>query len=244
MESHTNQNNNNQDGKFHSLAKSLLTANLATFGLAVASDVFIGRTPVGFSQVAMEGVDAALPVPLSLAENSDQAGRIKRGIKWRNAANIVHLGAASVGFAESVRFIDNPASFDARSIAISGLIGLWNLGIINKIRQHKKEKAGREPVELTMQSVSEPATPRDLFDESRHTHKIEGRNLNNLETFAKSNVFEAAPAFIGPVAQSLWENGSATSVLVANGIIMGMMANQISKDFVISRQIKQAEQAI
>ncbi len=226
------------NGKFTSLVKKVVKVNLATFAISVANEIFLQHTAVGFSQVAMEGVDSVLPVALDKANNADNIRASKKAIGWRSATNLAHIAAGSAGIYEATNFLNQDMDYDAKSIAVSGLIGLWNLGLLNSIRHHRRNKAagGHEVVVLSPDSIAQPESVQDVLDESHHTHpNISGRNLENLEMCAKSNIVEALPPLLGPFVQMGWENGSAGMVIASNAAVVAMAGWQQIKDLRILR---------
>ncbi len=226
--------------KFKGLVKKVVSVNLITFGISLANQILIQRTPVGFSQVAMEGVDGVLPLALDRANDADNHHATKRAIKWRSATNIAHIAAGSAGIIEATNYLGENMEYDARGIAISGLIGLWNLGLLGSIRQrqHDRKSGLHEIVEITPESVAMPESLEDVLVESHHKHPdISGRNLENLEMCAKSNIVEALPPLLGPLMQMGWENGSAGIVIASNAIVVAMAGWQQMKDVHILRSL-------
>ncbi len=223
--------------KFKGLVKKVVGVNLITFGISLANEVLIQHTPVGFSQVAMEGVDGVLPLALNRANEADNHKAAKRAIGWRSATNIAHIAAGTAGIIEATNFIGENIEYDARGIAISGLIGLWNLGLLSSIRQRRRDRRSgvHEIVEITPESVAMPESVEDVLVESHHKHPdFSGRNLQNLEMCAKSNIVEAMPPLLGPLLINMgWENGSASAVIASNAAVVAMAGWQQIKDLQI-----------
>ncbi len=226
--------------KFKSLVKKVVSVNFITFGISLANEVLIQHTPVGFSQVAMEGVDGVLPLALNKANQADHKKAAKRAIGWRSATNLAHIAAGTAGVIEASNFLGEDMSYDARGIAISGLIGLWNLGLLSSIRQRRRDRnlGIHEVVELTPESVAMPESVKDVLKESHHKHPdYSGRNLENLEMCARSNIVEALPPLLGPIAQMGWENGSASMVIASNAAVVAMAGWQQIKDIRIMNSL-------
>jgi hypothetical protein len=201
--------------------------------MSAVNEVFIQHTAVGYSQLFMEGVDAVLPATLKRAEAADRALEKGRGIAWRSATNVAHILASGAGAVEATHFLGNTMHYDAKSIAVSGLVGVLNLGVLKSIHRHKKHDTStqHEIITLTTDSITTPETVQDVMDERHHAHpNYSARNIENLEMCAKSNIVEAVPALAGPLLQIGWENGSATTVLVSNLVVMGMAGRQLVKD--------------
>ena len=224
--------------KFKKLARKVVGVNLITFGISLANQVLIQKTPVGFSQVAMEGVDGILPLALDKASEADQRKATKKAVGWRSATNLAHIAAGTAGIIEASNYLGENMEYDAKGIAISGLIGLWNLGLLASIRQRRRDRksSAHQIVEITPRSIAVPESMEDVLLESHHKHTdISGRNLENLEMCAKSNIVEALPPLLGPIAQMGWENGSASMVIASNAVVVAMAGWQQIKDINILR---------
>lgn len=225
---------------FRRLAKKVVGVNLITFGISLANQVLIQQTPVGFSQVAMEGVDGILPLALDRANVADNHKAIKKAVCWRSATNLAHIAAGTAGIIEASSYIGNDMEYDAKGIAISGIIGLWNLGLLASIRQRRHDRKSRhhEKVEITSESVAIPESVEDVLLESHHMHPdISGRNLENLEMCARSNIVEALAPLLGPLMQMGWDNGSAGMVVASNAAVVAMAGWQQIKDINILRSL-------
>lgn len=232
---------NEDSKKFRDLVKKVVGVNLITFGVSLANEVLIQHTPVGFSQVAMEGVDGILPLALNRANDADNHKEARQAIGWRSATNIAHIAAGTAGIIEATNFIDSNMDYDAKGIAISGLIGLWNLGLLSSIKHRRRDKksGSHEIVELTPESVAMPESAEDILKESHHKHPdYSARNLENLEMCAKSNIVEALPPLVGPLMQMGWENGSASAVIASNAAVVAMAGWQQIKDLQIIHSMK------
>ncbi len=223
-----------QDKPVGRFANKVIGANAVAFGISLVNDR-ISSSPVSFSQTIMEGIDLLLPGPLKVAEKHDNNGNYGAAIGWRSVTNTMHMFAATVGAVGAERFIAQGYDVKPSNVILSGFVGLWNLGIYQKIQEHKKE---HHAVEMTVDNIAEPMSPEDVLLEVHHTHKAVGRNLNNMEVCVKSNIVEAMPVVIAPVIQSFWENGAAVTVIGVNAVIFGMNAKQFGKDISLAYKLR------
>ena len=213
METAAGQQPERRKRRFGRLAKTITLVNIGAFSLSLANELTV-HSPVSFSQTAMEAADTVLPLPLIQAEAADRQGNVKKAVGWRMLTNSIHTAAGAVGLYEATTFINNPAEVRASNIAISACIGLWNLGIIRRIRKFRAVEANYAAESGQDSSVDRTNT----------------RNIDNLGVLATTNIIEAIPPFIAPLAQLAYQNGSAATVIAANAVVIAMSLGQIGKD--------------
>lgn len=120
-----------------------MAASSVTAVVSVANDAVIQHNAVSFSQAGMESVDLLLPLAFGRAAAAEAEHNRGKARRWRSVANVSHMAIASVGAIEAARLMSEPYHFSASNVAISGLVGAWNLRII-RVMNSEGQEVGNE----------------------------------------------------------------------------------------------------
>lgn len=228
----------------HSMIGRVVGIGGVSFIASFVNDRFINNNPVAFSQMVMEGVDIVLPKLLGPAIAADKVGKHKKAVKWRSVTNGAHIAAASYGIINAFQYMNEDPDIDSKSIVISMIVGGANLGILKKIREMRRNHKDKthHKVLMSADAITNPLPAEDVVLESHHVHDaMSARNIENLSMCVTSNIVEAVPAFVGPIAQLGWENGSAATVIASNAAVLCMAGWQQIKDLMMLQQLRQVQ---